>query len=326
SARIVTFLPACSGTIILTVTVTACGSSAQSTASIPITPPQVTVSGSTTVTSSSPSATLTASYTGASPWSIVWSDVVPQSNLTGSSTTRTVSPTQTTTYTVTTVTGTSANCPGTNSGSAVVTVSSGPLAAPSNVQATWSKGPAGDQVVVTWGASPGADHYWIRRMYNNGNPSFVSTTSTSWTDRDSQLATRGLVTYVYAVVAETGSTLSPQNQDIATRFEFTDDPAVAGSTFVGAVHIDQARQTVDAVRASAGLAPIWAGAPSIAGSPVSAWNFYEATPASPPRDLLGALNQARQALGLAPVSMTAAPAVGGVTFLQHLELIRAGVK
>jgi hypothetical protein len=114
----------------------------------------------------------------------------------------------------------------------------------------------------------------------------------------------------------------------ATRILFIDDPVVSGVTPIRGVHVDQARQAVDAVRVSAGLPRIWAAAPSVAGSTIFAWQFADLAPTSPPRDLLTALNQARQTLGLPLVSFAGlpAPAPGVAILQQHLKNLRDGVK
>ena len=97
--------------------------------------------------------------------------------------------------------------------------------------------------------------------------------------------------------------------------------------------MSEIRQAVDAVRASAGLSRIWTATDyqTPLTGPVYAWQFYEAGPTSPPRDLFHALNEARQSvnLGLPAVAYpagVAAPVLGGVVRWQHLDTIRGGVR
>jgi hypothetical protein len=200
-------------------------------------------------------------------------------------------------------------------------------AAPAAIQATLSAD--GSSIGVSW-TSTGADSYDIWRSFNGSGFSKIgSSLTTQFSDLDGQIAIGGIVTYVYRVVAVAGGTPSPaSNSDIATRILFTDDPVVAAVTPIRGVHVDQARQAVDAVRVSAGLPRIWAAAPSVAGSTIFAWQFADLAPTSPPRDLLTALNQARQVLGLPLVSFAGlpAPAPGVAILQQHLKNLRDGVK
>jgi hypothetical protein len=88
-------------------------------------PPTATVSGTRSLCKGS-SATIQAALTGTGPWSLTWSDGFSQTGVTSSPATRTVSPNSTTTYTVTSFSD--ANCAGTPSGSAVITVQQVPTA------------------------------------------------------------------------------------------------------------------------------------------------------------------------------------------------------
>ncbi|MBV9185766.1 MAG: hypothetical protein JO093_09085 [Acidobacteria bacterium] len=88
--------------------------------------PTATVSGSAAICPGG-SATITAALTGTAPWSVVWSDNLPQTINSGTTATRSVSPQSTTTYTVVSVSDANA-CSRAGSGSAVVTVKSLPTA------------------------------------------------------------------------------------------------------------------------------------------------------------------------------------------------------
>jgi hypothetical protein len=81
--------------------------------------PTATVSGGGTVCQGD-NIGIQAALTGSAPWTVVWSDGVIQTNIAVSPATRMVRPSSTTTYTVTSVSG--ANCSGTSTGSATVTV------------------------------------------------------------------------------------------------------------------------------------------------------------------------------------------------------------
>ncbi|GEM_PF-709298 len=85
--------------------------------------PTATVSGSTTVYAGN-LATISTALTGAAPWSITWSDGVTQNGIMSSPATRDVWPSSTITYTVTAISD--ANCAGSSSGSATVSVNTLP--------------------------------------------------------------------------------------------------------------------------------------------------------------------------------------------------------
>lgn len=115
--------PTVSPTVTTTYTLTVTGADlATDTDEVTITVnplPTATVSGDTSIFVGG-SATISAALTGTAPWSITWSDGATQSGLASSPATRIVNPASTTTYTVTAVAD--ANCTGTFSGSATVTV------------------------------------------------------------------------------------------------------------------------------------------------------------------------------------------------------------
>jgi len=103
-----------------------CSNTGTGSAVITVNPlPTAIVSGTASICAGS-STTLTATLTGTGPWNVTWSDGVTQSAVATSPATRSVSPTSTTTYTVTSVSD--ANCIGTFSGSAVITVNPLPTA------------------------------------------------------------------------------------------------------------------------------------------------------------------------------------------------------
>ncbi len=176
-------------------------------------------------------------------------------------------------------------------------------------------------ITVTWNAVTGAASYIVQRSYNNSAYVTVGTAATtSYIDGDSQIASGGIVTYVYQVLTVSGSTQSlASGRDIATHITFTNDPAVSNTTLIRGVLVDEARQAVDAVRVSAGLPRLWNGAASVTGSYLYASIF---------QDLFNGLNPARTSLGLAALSYggAPAPAIGGSILVQHLDTVRAGVK
>jgi PKD repeat protein len=87
--------------------------------------PTASVSGSQSICAGG-SAAIQAALTGTPPWSLSWSDGVPQSGISTSPATRNVSPSSTTVYSVSTVTDAYGSASGT--GSATITVNASPVA------------------------------------------------------------------------------------------------------------------------------------------------------------------------------------------------------
>ncbi len=110
--------PAASGMYGVVATVNGCASPAATTAATVYPAPSAAVSGSAVICLGG-STVISAALEGTGPWSVSWSDGLAQS-VGASPATRTVSPTETRTYTVTSVTD--AHCTGAGTGEAVVTV------------------------------------------------------------------------------------------------------------------------------------------------------------------------------------------------------------
>jgi hypothetical protein len=115
-----------SGNYSVTVTNAAGCSAASAPAAVTVRPlPTAAVSGTTAICLGG-STTITATLTGTAPWHVTWSDNVTQTINSGTTATRSVTPSATTPYSLTAVTD--ANCSGTSSGTAVVTVKPVPTA------------------------------------------------------------------------------------------------------------------------------------------------------------------------------------------------------
>ena len=121
-------------------------------------------------------------------------------------------------------------------------------AAPTGVNA---RAQSSTSVLVTWNASTGATSYVILRRNPGGSYTQVGTsTTTSFTDNSVSANT----SYRYIVRAvNAGGTSGDSSPDLATTVIFTDDPLVARSTVIKAVHLAELRTAVNAVRAQAGL-------------------------------------------------------------------------
>jgi hypothetical protein len=105
-------------------------------------------------------------------------------------------------------------------------------------------------VSVSWNASSGATSYDIYRQGPGTGSGFVgSSSTTSFTD--STAAPNSA--YLYRVRAKNAAGSSGDSAaDLATTVIFTDDPLVPRSTVVKAVHLNELRTAINAVRALAG--------------------------------------------------------------------------
>jgi len=174
------------------------------------------------------------------------------------------------------------------------------------------------QVDLTWTPNAGADHYEIYRSFNNGGYASAGTSpGAAFSDMN---VTPG-VTYLYIVRAVTaGSIASPFSAlDPATTIVFTDDPLVAMTTTVRAVHLTELRTAVDAFRASAGLTGGSYSDLAPAGIAIKTAHIQE---------LRNALDPARAILGLSAIGYadpTLTP-LASVVRTAHVQQIRDGVK
>ncbi|HEX5702346.1 MAG TPA: fibronectin type III domain-containing protein [Pyrinomonadaceae bacterium] len=192
------------------------------------------------------------------------------------------------------------------------------LLAPTNVAALTLSNENPARVSISWTATPGADHYQVERTTNlGGNYTVVNSNVATTTFTDNTVTS--VTAYLYRVRAvDGGGNLSPySNLDVATAITFTDDTIVTGSTLVKAAHINELRQAVDAVRATANLgAANWGAAITAGVTTVQADHI---------QTLRTNLDQARGALSLSACSYTNV----GVGFLiqkNHIDELRQCVR
>jgi len=181
---------------------------------------------------------------------------------------------------------------------------------PAPVQVTASAGSGG--VTVQWASVPGATSYDIARSTNGLSYASIGTSGTaSFTDTATSLSTA----YLYRVRAAAGSNRSPYSGvALATTVTFTDDPLIPGSTAIKAVHMNELRAGVDAVRAAAGL-PSFAFTDNPIGAGMQVKDVHVT-------ELRAALDSALDALGVN------APAYSGgiVVTAAHINEIRDGFR
>jgi photosystem II stability/assembly factor-like uncharacterized protein len=132
--------------------------------------PTATVSGDATICAGA-STTISAALTGTGPWDLTWSDGFVQNSVASSPATRSVSPASNTVYTVTAIAD--ANCTGTSSGSATVTVNPLPTATVSGDATICAGGSTMISAALT-GAGPW-DLTWSDGFVQNGVTSSPAT-------------------------------------------------------------------------------------------------------------------------------------------------------
>lgn len=172
------------------------------------------------------------------------------------------------------------------------------------------------QVNLSWSASPGATQYEVmRRSATSGG--YTSLTTTGMTSiSDSSVVAPGA--YVYEVRAIDASLrLSPLSApDAAATTTFTNDPLVATVTAIKAAHLNEVRQAVNALRATAGLTASTFTDPVLSSSiKVKAVHLQE---------LRTSLSTARSALGLSVAAYTDATLIVGTTKVKaaHVQELR----
>jgi hypothetical protein len=189
------------------------------------------------------------------------------------------------------------------------------LAAPVNVVATAS---STTQVNITWSAVGGATSYQVYRRSATTGGAFVLINSPATNAYADTSVTAGS-SYFYVVRAVNASTSSPDSTpDLATTILFTDDPIVAGSTVVKAVHLGEIRNAANAVRALAGV-----GAFSFVTGAASAGTTITAAQINEVRT---ALDGGRSPLGLPTGGYTDTLTAGVLIKAVHFQEIRNRTK
>jgi hypothetical protein len=125
-------------------------------------------------------------------------------------------------------------------------------AAPTNLLAT---AVSATQVALTWAAPAGSvARYEVERSQSAaGGWSVLNTQVTATSFSDTTASPNAAYLYRVRAVFAGGAPSPYSNRDLATTVPFTDDPLAAGATKVKAVHFDELRAAVGAVRANAGL-------------------------------------------------------------------------
>ena len=173
-------------------------------------------------------------------------------------------------------------------------------------------------VNVTWLPVSGADHYEI---FSRSNSAPFALRGRSGTNQFADFGLAPATTYLYEVraVSASGTMSAFSNIDLATTVIFTDDPLTVASTAVKAVHLNELRQAVKAMRLTAGLSEVtFTGSIDATVTTIQAVHINQ---------LRSALSEARTAFALAS-GYTDDPVVAGSTAIKaiHVQEIRDAVK
>ena len=161
-------------------------------------------------------------------------------------------------------------------------------------------------VSLTWSFSLSPHHYEVWRNDGTGFLLVGSPQTNSFTD-SSAPARSGLVYRVRAVMDD--SATSSFAADYAHTFTFT-DPSLVGLP-IRAVHIEELRATIDALRVIAGLDAAAYTDPALTGTVVKLAHVTE---------LRTALNEMRTALGMTPVTFSSLPPLSPIRAATTQEL------
>lgn len=187
---------------------------------------------------------------------------------------------------------------------------------PSNVVATPV---SATSVTTTWSSVSGAAGYDVSRCTTVAVCSIVgSSVGTSFTDATATANTA----YLYRVRSrDSGNNLSPYSPgDLATTVVFTDPVLTPAVASIKAVHTNELRTAVSAVRVLAGLSAATFTDPTL-GSPVTVKRAH-------PVELRAALDEARATLGLAALVYTRPAIAVGVSLIKAIDIqeLRTGTQ
>lgn len=171
-------------------------------------------------------------------------------------------------------------------------------------------------VNVMWQPVP-ADHYEI---FSRSNSAPFALRGMSGTNQFADSGLTPATTYLYEVRAVASGAMSAfSNIDLATTVMFTDDPPTVGSTAVKAIHLNELRQAVSAMRMTAAL-------PAVMFTD-SITEMVTTIRAIHINQLRSALTEARTAFNLA-TGYTDDPVAAGSTAVKaiHIQEIRDAVK
>ncbi|HEV7764730.1 MAG TPA: ELWxxDGT repeat protein [Thermoanaerobaculia bacterium] len=173
-------------------------------------------------------------------------------------------------------------------------------------------------VTLNWAPIAGSTQYQVRRYASDLSWIMVGTSGSATTLTETDLTPMRSYLYVVSYSDINGNSLGSSAPDVATTLLFDDDPIVAGTTRVRAVHIEQLRIAANALRWYGLTKDISEIAPMPVGSPIRAEHI---------RTLRTDINAQRGALGLPVVAFTDPGLSAGAPIKRvHVEELRNAVK
>lgn len=168
----------------------------------------------------------------------------------------------------------------------------------------------GGGIQVGWQPPNGATTYELWRSLNGAAFSPLATSGSS-SYYDSNAAPGLMYAYKVRVISPTSSSFS--NIDFATTIHFTDDPIITGSTTVSHVHIEELRQAINVVRATAGLGGASYSHPANQGDLIYTADIQE---------LRDRLAEAFSSLGISPPSYDDSSLQPHVTLIKRAHIVQ----
>jgi hypothetical protein len=185
---------------------------------------------------------------------------------------------------------------------------------PFGIPASFSATGSGNSVDLEWNPVRGCAYYEVLRRAA-GEPLHVFATTRLPFLIDSVVSANAAYLYAVRAVSAAGQRSGDSPPDLATTVTFTGGTLQPHLTLIRAIHINELRIAVNAVRAIAALSP--------AGSSVAAGSIVRATDIQNLRD---GVMDARQQLGVAAVSFTDIPLAGNTITATHVADIRSSVQ
>jgi YD repeat-containing protein len=282
--------------------------------------PSITAQPASTSTTKGISKTLSVTATGQNLTYQWYAGSTPIAGEVSSSVT--VSPTSTTTYYV----AVGSDCGTTSSQHVTITVYNPPTP-PTTFSASGSNvpGSVGVPVHLQWSGATfpaGFGKYQIQRTEPGvlGYVDYVTVTGQSNDDSAVNRDPNGILYYAYAyrviAIDANGARSAPSAADVALVAILADDPLPVNAAIRGQ-HFSQLRRAIDAVRAAAGLNPMWTNYDPLTGGIMAA----------DVANMRLALDEARVGLKLKPVTYTVpSPVFKQPIVRDDIEQIRQGVK